>query len=80
MIAPESVKGLKSSFHLKVVPNPAHSQLNFQVSGLVNNLETMLTLINAEGSVVFTMKLPLTDGQYSNSMNISWFPKGCLLP
>jgi hypothetical protein len=69
-------EGMENKFSIKVVPNPANSQLNFQVDGLTNNLESMLTLINTEGVVVFTMKLPLTDGQYSNSMNISWFPKG----
>jgi hypothetical protein len=63
-------------FSLSVVPNPAHSQLNFQVNGLVPDRETSLTLINAEGVEVFTMKLPLNSGQYSNSMNVSWFPKG----
>jgi hypothetical protein len=69
-------ESIDKTFSLKVVPNPAVSKLNFQVNGLVNNLETILTLTNVEGMVVFTMKLPLTDGQYSNSMNISWFPKG----
>lgn len=69
-------EGTESRFSIKVVPNPAYSQLNFQVSGIENNQETMLTMTNAQGIVVFTMKLPLTDGQYSNSMNISRFPKG----
>jgi hypothetical protein len=70
------MEGIENQFSLKVVPNPAHSQLNFQVNGLENNLETILTLTNTEGAVVFTMKVPLSNGQYSNTMNISWFPKG----
>jgi hypothetical protein len=69
-------EGTESQFSLKVVPNPAYSQLNFQIRGIENNQETMLTMTNAQGIVVFTMKLPLTDGQYSNSMNVSRFPKG----
>lgn len=69
-------ENMTKQFSLKVVPNPARSKLNFQVNGLVENLETVLTLINTDGAVVFTMKLPLSGGQYSNSMNISWFPKG----
>ena len=69
-------EGIEKRFSLKVVPNPACSQLNFQINGLPDKLETLLTLTNSEGVVVFTMKLPLTDGQYSNSMNISYFPKG----
>jgi hypothetical protein len=69
-------EGTENQLSLKVVPNPAISKLNFQVNGLANNLETILTLTNTEGVVVFTMKLPMSNGQYSNSMNISWFPKG----
>lgn len=69
-------EGTESRFSIKVVPNPAYSQLNFQIGGIEKNQETMLTMTNAQGIVVFTMKLPLTDGQYSNSMNISRFPKG----
>ncbi|MCK9398765.1 MAG: T9SS type A sorting domain-containing protein [Bacteroidales bacterium] len=69
-------EGTESQFSIKVVPNPAYSQLNFQIRGIEKNQETMLTMTNTQGIVVFTMKLPITDGQYSNSMNISRFPKG----
>jgi hypothetical protein len=69
-------EGMENQFSLKVVPNPAYSQLNFQISGIEKNQETRLTMTNAQGIVVFTMKLPSNEKQYSNSMNISWFPKG----
>ncbi len=38
--------------------------------------DVSLTLSNAQGSAVFTMKLPVTADQYSNSMNIERFPAG----
>jgi hypothetical protein len=61
---------------LKVIPNPAYSQLNFEVSGLESGNDNMLTMTNAQGIAVFTMKLPGSNGQYSNTMNISRFPRG----
>jgi hypothetical protein len=61
---------------LKVIPNPANSQLNFQVSGVEDKEALMFTMTNAQGVVVFTMKLPLTAGQYSNTMDVSRFPRG----
>jgi hypothetical protein len=69
-------EGIENQFSLKVVPNPASSQLNFHVYGMAGNQDNTLTLTNTEGMVVFTMKLPSNDGQYSNSMNVSRFPKG----
>jgi hypothetical protein len=69
-------EGTESSLSLKVIPNPAYSQLNFQVSGIEKSRDNMLTLTNALGVVVFTMKLPASDGQYSNTMDISRFPRG----
>ncbi len=65
-----------NSLSLKVIPNPAFSQLNFQVSGIEKGRDNMLTLTNALGVIVFTMKLPASDGQYSNTMDISRFPRG----
>jgi hypothetical protein len=61
---------------LKVVPNPANSQLNFQVSGIESKESLMFTMTNTQGTVVFTMKLPVSDGQYSNTMEVSRFPRG----
>jgi len=66
----------ESQLSLKVIPNPAYSQLNFQVTGIEKNKAIILTLTNAQGIVVFTMKLPENDGQYSNTMDISRFPRG----
>jgi hypothetical protein len=61
---------------LKVIPNPASAQLNFQVTGLETSKEIKLTLVNAQGVEVFTLKVPVIGGQYSNSMDISRFPGG----
>ena len=36
----------------------------------------MLTMTNAQGVTVFTMKMPVNDGQYSNTMDITRFPRG----
>jgi hypothetical protein len=70
------VESKENGLSLRVVPNPAYSQLNFQVTGLEKNKEMILTLTNAQGITVFTMKLPVSDGQYSNTMDITRFPKG----
>jgi len=66
----------ESRLSLKVIPNPAYSQLNFEVSGIEKNKEVMLTLTNAQGVLVFTMKLPVSEDQYSNVMNVARFPRG----
>jgi hypothetical protein len=64
------------SLSLAVIPNPASGRLNFSVTGLNGMKDVSLTLSNAQGSAVFTMKLPVTADQYSNSMNIERFPAG----
>jgi hypothetical protein len=69
-------EGTESPFALKVIPNPAFSQLNFQVTGIEKSKDVLLTMTNMQGIVVFTMKLPVIDGQYSNTMDISRFPRG----
>jgi hypothetical protein len=61
---------------LKVIPNPANSKINFEVTGMEERKEIMLTMTNSQGVNVFTMKLPLSGGRYSNSMDISHFPRG----
>jgi hypothetical protein len=61
---------------LKVIPNPAYSQLNFQVTGVEQQEGMMFTITNAQGVTVFTMKIPVSDGQYSNTMDVSRFPRG----
>jgi hypothetical protein len=69
-------EGAEDKLSLKVVPNPAYSQLNFEVSGMETSQDVLLTMTNAQGVIVFTMKLQLKSGQYSNSMDISRFPRG----
>jgi hypothetical protein len=66
----------ESGLALKVVPNPANSKINFEVTGMEGRREVMLTMTNSQGVNVFTMKLPLNGGRYSNSMDISRFPRG----
>ena len=61
---------------LKVIPNPANSRINFEISGMENNRDLTLTMSNSQGTSVFTMKLPVNEGIYSNSMDISRFPRG----
>lgn len=61
---------------LKVIPNPATSRLNFEVSGIDRDAEIAIMLINPEGVPVFTMKLPVNSDRYSNSMNTANFPRG----
>ncbi len=66
----------QNQISLKVVPNPAFSQLNFEVAGMEKLKELTLTVTNAQGVVVFAMKLPAGESSYSNTMNVSRFPKG----
>jgi hypothetical protein len=61
---------------VSVVPNPATSWLNFQVSGIEASDDLTLTLINTQGVTVFTMKIPSNNSQYNNAMDITRFPKG----
>jgi hypothetical protein len=61
---------------LKVIPNPASEKINFEVNGMENHNDMTLTITNAQGLNVFTMKIPLIGGHYSNSMDVSRFPKG----
>jgi hypothetical protein len=61
---------------LKVIPNPAFSKLNIQISGMEKHKEITLTLTNTEGIIVFAMKLPSGGGIYSNTMDVSRFPRG----
>jgi hypothetical protein len=61
---------------LLVIPNPAISKVNFEVSGMETRKDVILTMTNAQGINVFTMKLPANNGRYSNSMDISRFPRG----
>jgi hypothetical protein len=70
------IEGSENLLSLKVIPNPAHDQLNFQISGMEKNMDNMLTLTNSQGIIVFNMKLPVSEGNYSNSMDVSRFPKG----
>lgn len=61
---------------LKVIPNPATAKITFEVAGMDDRKDIMLTMINIQGTNVFSMKLPMNDGNYSNSMDISRFPRG----
>ena len=61
---------------MKVIPNPAKSQLNFQVSGVKEDEMMTFTMLNAQGVTVFTMQLPILNGQYSNTMDVTHFPRG----
>jgi hypothetical protein len=65
-----------NNFSLKVVPNPAKTRIDFEVRGMEDRKDMVLTMTNAQGTNVFTMKLPANGGQYSNSMDISRFPRG----
>jgi hypothetical protein len=69
-------EGTENGFALSVVPNPASGQLNFRITGLSEQNDLTLTLLNASGVTVFSMKITAADGQYSNQMNIERFPKG----
>ena len=66
----------KTALSLKVIPNPATSKVSFEVRGMEEKENMMLTMTNAQGVDVFTMKLPISYGNYSNSMDISRFPRG----
>jgi hypothetical protein len=61
---------------LQVIPNPAVNQLNFTVTGIRKNEKLLLTLANTQGETVFTLQTSVSDGTYSNSMNVSRLPKG----
>jgi hypothetical protein len=71
-VAEQSVDGIS----LKVVPNPANSVLNFKVSGLEGSREITLSLSNIQGIEMFALKVPVSGGNYTNSMDVSRFPKG----
>ena len=66
----------ENGLSLNVIPNPAYSQLNFRVTGANDTEALIFTMTNTQGVIVFTMKLPLTAGQYSNTMDVSRFPRG----
>jgi hypothetical protein len=61
---------------LQVIPNPATDQLNFSVIGIDQKENLVLTMTNAQGETVFAIRTHVSNGSYSNSMNVSRFPKG----
>ena len=69
-------EGRNSGFSLEVIPNPATDKLNFTVSGTGQEDHLTITLTNPQGEVIFTLRTSPTDGKYSNSMDVSRFPKG----
>jgi hypothetical protein len=66
----------EGSLEINVVPNPVTSTLNFQVSGIQTGHDITLVLMDSQGVAVFTLNIPAASDQYSNSMNVSRFPKG----
>jgi hypothetical protein len=70
---PETSKG---QLEMKVVPNPASSQVKFDLTGFTEKDEILVALINSEGQTVFTMRLKNINGSYSNNIDLSYFPHG----
>jgi hypothetical protein len=66
----------QNALSLRVIPNPATAKVSFEIQGMHERKDLILTLVNSQGVNVFTMKLPVNDGTYSNSMDISRFPRG----
>lgn len=64
------------SLAFKVIPNPATSKVHFEIQSAADMKDVTMTITDAQGSNVFTMKVPLNGGVYSNSMDISHFPRG----
>jgi len=69
-------ENLTNGIFLKVIPNPATSKVSIEVSGIEYNKDITLSIADSKGQNVFTMKLPVNSGVYSNSMDISHFPRG----
>lgn len=66
----------EETFSLSIVPNPATSQINFTVAGVSSRDPLLLTLTNLQGEIMFTLRTETSGGFYSNSMDVSRFPKG----
>lgn len=67
---------IPGTFHLTVQPNPAYQQLQVQVGGLEASEDLWLTLTSTQGITLFSMKLGQVGGMYSNTMDVSRFPRG----
>jgi hypothetical protein len=61
---------------LQVVPNPANTRLNFTVEGVDISENVVISLTNPQGEVLFTMRAKAETGAYSNTLDVSRFPKG----
>jgi hypothetical protein len=69
-------EGITDDFSLQVIPNPATTQLNFNVTGAGKQASLVITLTNLQGEKLFTIRTAAMNGNYSNSMDVSRFPKG----
>lgn len=60
---------------INIYPNPSSGIFNFDVSGDEAQSFT-LTVLNLQGQQIFSSKLNLENGNYSNQMDFAYFPKG----
>jgi hypothetical protein len=62
--------------NLSVVPNPTTGRIKVMLTGLETNESAVLTLTGAGGQVLFTYRLSQKGKEYSNEMDLSYYPKG----
>ncbi|MBU2651322.1 MAG: T9SS type A sorting domain-containing protein [Bacteroidetes bacterium] len=60
---------------LEVYPNPSSGIFNLDVQSL-NTEQFTLRILNIHGQQVFSGRLGFENGQYSNSLDFTYFPKG----
>ena len=66
---------LADDIELRVVPNPTTGIFTYTITGQ-GQYDLTMTLLNTQGQIVFTQKLKDFPGEYSNTMNLGYLPKG----
>lgn len=63
-------------FNLSVVPNPTSGKVKLTLTGMGNEKEVTIMLNNAQGQSLFVFRLSQPGSDYSNELDLSYYPKG----
>ena len=68
------IEEVEGEINIKLYPNPTSDVITLSISGIQESLE--LTVLNMEGQVIFSEKLPLEGAVMEHKLNFSNYPAG----
>jgi len=63
-------------FDFRVQPNPTSGLISISLSGMNSREEAVMTLTDSRGNLLFTYKISSDGKEYSNQLDLSYFPRG----